>query len=105
MEALAALDALPNIARSMDAPPDIVERVRADYAGHLDEPSDEDDEEHQAVHYERLDHELRLAVLRHKRQVVTALRDANKIDDFVLRDLQAAMDIEEIRLLGPAPLE
>lgn len=101
----AALDALPDIARSMDAPPDIVERIKADYAGHLEEPSEEDDEEHQAVRYERLDHDLRLAVLQHKRQVITALRDANKIDDYVLRDLQAAMDIEEIRLLGPAPIE
>jgi monovalent cation/hydrogen antiporter len=30
------------------------------------------------------------------------MRDANKIDDYVLRDLQAAMDIEEVRLIGPA---
>ena len=51
------------------------------------------------------EHELRLAVLQRKRQAVTALRDANKIDDYVLRDLRAGLDIEEIRLLGPAPLE
>jgi hypothetical protein len=43
---------------------------------------------------------MRLAVLQRKRQAVTALRDANKIDDYVLRDLQAGMDVEEIRLLG-----
>ena len=40
-------------------------------------------------------------MLEHKRRGVTRLRDANEIDDIVLRDLQAALDIEEIRLLGP----
>ena len=99
----AALDALPDIARSMDAPPDIVERITADYQGHLEELRAEDDEDRQAVRYERLEQQLRLAVLQRKRQAVTALRDANKIDDYVLRDLQAVIDIEEIRLLGPAP--
>ena len=37
-----------------------------------------------------------------KRLAVTAMRDAREIDDIVLRDLQAAMDIEEVRLLGPS---
>jgi CPA1 family monovalent cation:H+ antiporter len=48
-----------------------------------------------------LDRKLRLAVLWEKRQAVTALRDANEIDDIVLRELQAGMDAEEVRLLGP----
>ena len=100
----AALDALPDIARSIGAPPDMVERIKADYEGHLEELRAEGDEDRQAVRYERLEHELRLAVLQRKRQAVTALRDANKIDDCMLRDLQAGMDIEEIQLLGPAPL-
>jgi CPA1 family monovalent cation:H+ antiporter len=101
----AALDALPDVAHSMAAPPDMVERIRTDYEGHLEELRAEGGEDREAVRYERLEHELRLAVLQRKRQAVTALRDANKIDDYVLRDLQAGMDIEEIRLLGPAPLE
>ena len=100
-----ALDALPDIARSMDAPPDMVERIRADYEEHLEELRAEGDQDRQAVRYERLEHELRLVVLQRKREVITALRDANKIDDYVLRDLQAGLDIEEIRLLGPVPLE
>jgi CPA1 family monovalent cation:H+ antiporter len=29
------------------------------------------------------------------------LRRANEIDDLVLREIQAALDIEEVRLLGP----
>jgi CPA1 family monovalent cation:H+ antiporter len=101
----AALDALPGLARSMDAPPDMVERIKVDYEGHVEELRAEGGEDRQAVRYERLEHELRLAVLQRKRQAVTALRDANRIDDYVLRDLQAGLDIEEIRLLGPATLE
>ena len=34
-----------------------------------------------------------------------ALRDANEIDDIVLRELQAVMDAEEVRLLGPVPTD
>ena len=97
----AALDALPELARSMAAPPDMVQRIKADYEGHLEELRAEGDEDGQAVRYERLEHELRLAVLQRKREAITALRDRNKIDDYVLRDLQAFLDIEEIRLLGP----
>ncbi|GAB3798055.1 hypothetical protein GCM10027605_09050 [Micromonospora zhanjiangensis] len=40
-------------------------------------------------------------MLARKRREITRLRDANEIDDVVLRELQAALDIEEIRLLGP----
>ncbi|MDQ7908072.1 Na+/H+ antiporter [Phytohabitans sp. ZYX-F-186] len=101
----AALDALPDIARTLDVPPELEDRVRADYEEHLEELRSEGEEEQQAVHYERVEHRLRLAILQRKRQTITALRDANKIDDYVLRDLQAGMDIEEIRLLGPTPLE
>ncbi|WP_433305812.1 Na+/H+ antiporter [Actinoplanes sp. CA-030573] len=103
--ARAALDALPEIARSMDAPPDMVARIRSDYEEHLEELRAEGDHDGEAIRYEQVEHELRLAVLRRKREVVTALRDANRIDDYVLRDLQAGMDIEEIRLLGPASTE
>jgi CPA1 family monovalent cation:H+ antiporter len=100
-----ALDALPDIGRSMNAPPDMVNRIKADYKGHLEELRAEGDEDREAIRYEQLEHQLRLAVLQRKRQAITALRDANKIDDYVLRDLQAVIDLEEIRLLGPAPLE
>jgi monovalent cation/hydrogen antiporter len=104
----AALAALPEIARSMNAPDEMVARIRADYEAHIadlraENAAGHDDRE--AVRYQQQEHELRLAVLRHKRQTVTDLRDHNKIDDYVLRDLQAGMDIEEIRLLGPAPLD
>jgi CPA1 family monovalent cation:H+ antiporter len=101
----AAIEALPEIARTLDAPPDMVERIKADYEEHLEQIRAEGDDDPQAIRYEQQEHRLRLAVLARKRQAVTEMRDANRIDDYVLRDLQAAMDIEEIRLLGPAPIE
>ncbi|WDZ82955.1 Na+/H+ antiporter [Micromonospora cathayae] len=96
----AALDALPDAARGVGAAPEIVDRVRADYETHLDDilaarddPAAERDRD--------VERQLRLAVLAHKRREVTRLRNHNEIDDTVLRDIQAALDIEEIRLLGP----
>ncbi|MEV7624059.1 Na+/H+ antiporter [Actinoplanes sp. NPDC089786] len=96
----AALDVLPEVARSLGAPDDMVDRVRADYEDHLEMARADTDPA--AQRYEELEHRLRLAVLDNKRRAVTRMRDLNKIDDIVLRDLQAAMDIEELRLLGPA---
>ena len=63
------------------------------------------DEENESVAAFELERQLRLRVLERKRQAVTALRDANELDDIVLRELQAAMDVEEVRLLGPVPTD
>ena len=46
--------------------------------------------------------QVRLGVLEHKRRAITELRDQGRIDDIVLLEVQAAMDLEEARLLGPA---
>jgi CPA1 family monovalent cation:H+ antiporter len=83
----------------------MVERIKADYEEHLEQLRAEGDDDDEAIRYEEQEHRLRLAVLDRKRRAVTEMRDANRIDDYVLRDLQAAMDIEEIRLLGPTPIE
>ncbi|MEU5529092.1 Na+/H+ antiporter [Micromonospora chersina] len=97
----AALDALPEVAAELGASPDTVDRLRTDYQDHLEDVrsprSDEADEEREMTR------RLRLGVLDRKRQEVTRLRNRNEIDDVVLRQLQAAIDIEEIRLLGPEP--
>jgi CPA1 family monovalent cation:H+ antiporter len=77
-----------------------LDRIRADYQQHI---RTADDEANESVAAFELERQLRLAVLERKRQAVTALRDANEIDDIVLRELQASLDVEEVRLLGPAP--
>jgi NhaP-type Na+/H+ or K+/H+ antiporter len=48
---------------------------------------------------------LRLALLARKRATVVALRDEQRIDDIVLRQFQARLDIEEVRLSRPDPVE
>ncbi|KKK07802.1 Na+/H+ transporter [Micromonospora sp. HK10] len=95
----AALEALPEIATDVGASADAVDRLRADYQDHLEDvraTRGEQDEQEREI-----GRQLRLAALDRKRREVTRLRDTNQIDDAVLRQLQAAVDIEEIRLLGP----
>jgi CPA1 family monovalent cation:H+ antiporter len=98
----AGLAALPRLAAELGVDDHHLERIRADYEQHLPIANDDAGESEAAIELER---QLRLAVLAQKRQAVTALRDANEIDDIVLRELQAAMDVEEVRLLGPVPTD
>ncbi|MGC4892669.1 Na+/H+ antiporter [Micromonospora sp. DT31] len=95
----AALEALPRVATEVGAAQETVDQIRADYHDHLADARDPRGPE--AEDERELARRLRLRVLDHKRQEVTRLRNANQIDDGVLRELQAAIDIEEIRLLGP----
>jgi monovalent cation/hydrogen antiporter len=94
----AALDALPRLAAELGVTGEHLERIRTDYEQHIQAANDDAGEDAEERALER---RLRLAALTRKRQAVTELRDANEIDDIVLRELQAAMDIEEVRLLGP----
>ncbi|MGW7422028.1 cation:proton antiporter domain-containing protein [Streptomyces sp. NPDC054813] len=45
---------------------------------------------------------LELALLQVKRNTLTDLRDAGRIDDIVLRTVQRMLDVEEVRLTGRA---
>lgn len=49
--------------------------------------------------------QLKLGVVAHKRATTVTLRDRQVIDDTVLRQLQAQLDLEEVRLSGPATIE
>jgi monovalent cation/hydrogen antiporter len=42
---------------------------------------------------------LSLALISRRREALLELRDAQRIDDIVLRQLQARLDIEEVRFL------
>ncbi|MEV4534484.1 Na+/H+ antiporter [Asanoa sp. NPDC049518] len=100
-----ALAALPDIATRFGAPDEVVERIRDEYQGHLDQLRAEGTEHAVQSWQDQVDRRVRLEVLDRKRRAVTAMRDDREIDDIVLRDLQASMDIEEVRLLGPAPTD
>ncbi|WP_255597572.1 hypothetical protein [Micromonospora sp. RL09-050-HVF-A] len=95
-----ALAALPDVAADLAVDAAAVDRLRADYQRHLDLVT-ETGGGPEADRAQELDTRLRLGVLEHKRREVTRLRDNNEIDDSVLREVQATLDIEEIRLLGP----
>jgi CPA1 family monovalent cation:H+ antiporter len=93
---------LPQVASELGATEETVRRIRTEYQAHLDEVRAPD--EGRAPERDRdIERRLRLGVLEHKRREVTRLRDTNEIDDTVLREIQAVLDIEEIRLTGGPP--
>ena len=100
--AQAGLAALPKVAAELGITGEELDRIRSDYEDKVRDVLDDSLDNAPARDRER---RLRLAVLDHKRRAVTELRDANEIDDIVLRELQAVMDAEEVRLLGPVPTD
>ena len=79
-------------------------RERLELIG-LGDSSNGNDDSSDSERTQNLVRELELRVLTHKREAVTRLRDANRIDDIVLREIQETMDAEEVRLLGPSPAD
>ncbi|MEO3773228.1 Na+/H+ antiporter [Micromonospora sp. B9E7] len=98
----AGLAALPQVAAEIGAGEEQVRRLQAEYQRHL---ADVDESGGSTAEERRVERQLRLKVLAHKRREVTRLRDNREIDDLVLQELQAALDNEEIRLLGRGPNE
>ena len=95
-----ALEAIPQIAAGLDTDPEITARLQREYTKHLRllHASDGDSADEPALRYDRQYTALRQAVLARKRAVVLRLRDEGRIDDTVLRQIQARLDIEEVRL-------
>ena len=100
----AALDALPSVASALGAGPELLRRLQREYEEHArfilanNDGSGDDD----LAERKDLVRRVRLGVLDHKRREITTLRNQNLIDDIVLRELQAEMDLEEVQLLDPA---
>lgn len=101
----AAFEALEELAGELGSEPRVVERVRHEMEkrrkllaadGAADDPIVQHDDQYTA---------LRLALLGHKRATLISLRDEQLIDDIVLRQVQAALDIEEVRLARSAVIE
>lgn len=101
-----AFAALPHIAAQLGTDPDVVDRMRREYQQHLrirhandsDDGTVESSVEEPAVRHDQHYTALRLALLARKRATVVRLRDERRIDDTVLREVQAKLDIEEVRL-------
>jgi len=95
-----ALEALPRIAGSLGTDDEVVDRTRTEFDEHLAILRARDGDAEDADGTIRLDDEyvdLRLALLAHKRATVIRLRDERRIDDTVLRQVQARLDLEEVR--------
>ncbi|WP_406020662.1 Na+/H+ antiporter [Nocardioides sp. NBC_00850] len=102
-----ALQAMPELANDLGSETKIVEWLRHEYEAHLatararvggaaDDP----------VLVQHRDYvALRLALIDHKRTTIVRLRDERRIDDTVLRRLQADLDNEEVSLSGSATVE
>jgi hypothetical protein len=97
-----ALSALDRLAEELDTDADVVDRMRREFDEHLraahagEEGADGAAEP--ALRHEQQYAQLRLAVLAQKRATLLRLRDETRIDDTVLRQVQAQLDIEEVRL-------
>lgn len=97
----AARAALPEVARELGVGSDIVAHLSAEYKERAELVTADGDDAATSDLAERNDliRRVRLGVLEHQRKAVTALRNQNLIDDIVLREVQAEMDLEEVQLL------
>jgi len=95
-----ALTAIPQLADGLGTDPEVSGRLHREYEKHLRllRAGDAGADDEPALRYDQQYTALRLAVLAHKRATVLRLRDERRIDDIVLRQIQARLDIEEVRL-------
>jgi monovalent cation/hydrogen antiporter len=97
----AALEALPVVAGELGVGPKLLGRLQKEYEEHaaVVMANDDDPTAHDLVERNELVRRVRLGVLKHQRRAVTALRNQNRIDDIVLRELQHELDLLEVQLL------
>jgi CPA1 family monovalent cation:H+ antiporter len=81
----------------------IQDRVRRDYEEHLAvlEASSTEQPNDSVAQRDSQYTALRQALIGRKHEAVIELRDEGVIDDIVLRQVQAKLDIEDLRLAGP----
>ncbi len=101
----AAYDALESTAAELSTNEMVIERVRHDLEkrrkllaadGAVDDPVVQHDDQYTALH---------LALIARKRVALLELRDSQRIDDIVLRQVQAGFDVEEVRLSRQTPVD
>jgi monovalent cation/hydrogen antiporter len=103
----AALEALPVVGSELGASDELLRRLKKEYEEHaaLVEAGGDAAGPNEVAERNDLLRRVRLGVLEHKRRAITELRDQDRIDDIVLREVQSVMDLEEVRLLQPADTE
>jgi CPA1 family monovalent cation:H+ antiporter len=100
-----ALDAMPQLAAGLGTDPDVVDRLHRELDKRLQLLRAYGTADHPAVRHDEHYTTLYRALIAHKRETVVRLRDERHIDDTVLRQVQAALDLEEVRLSPTEPVE
>jgi Na+/H+ antiporter len=98
-----ALETLPKVAAQLNVSPELLSRLKKEYelrAAVVEDSGNGDSEPSKLFLKKEKIRRLRLRVLDQQRQAVTTMRNQNLIDDIVLRELQAEMDLEEVQLLN-----
>ena len=97
-----AFGALPDLAARLGVDDSVLHRTRAEYERHFEllraNPDNATDDDEPIRRSEAQYNALRLELIAHKRATVVRLRDERRIDDTVLRQIQAKLDREEVRL-------
>jgi len=96
------LAGLQELAAELGTDPQAAAELRREYDAHLRvlRAQGEDGADEAALRHHEDYTALRLAAIAHKRATVVRLRDEARIDDTVLRRVQARLDLEEVRLSG-----
>jgi CPA1 family monovalent cation:H+ antiporter len=101
----AAIEALETTADELGSDAKVIERVRRELDKQRRLVAAAGEEDHPAVQHDDQYTSLLLALIGRRRQALLELRDLQRIDDIVLRRVQARLDVDEVRLLGAHPLE
>jgi monovalent cation/hydrogen antiporter len=101
----AAIEALETTAGELGSDEKVIERVRRELAKQRSVVAAAGQDGDPAVRHNDQYTSLLLALVGRRREALLELRDVQRIDDIVLRRLQARLDAEEVRLLGAHPLE
>jgi len=99
-----ALNSLDEIAARLGVDRTVTAEVRSELSDHRRRSTPRSVDDGESSH-ERQYRDLKLAVIAHKRATITSLRDRQVIDDTVLRQIQARLDLEELRLSEPTDLD
>jgi hypothetical protein len=101
----AAIDALDTTAEELGSGEKVVERVRHELDKQRKLLAAGGAEGDPIVRHDDQYASLSLALISRRREALLELRDEQRIDDIVLRRVQARLDIEEVRFLRRNPLE
>ncbi|GAA1871644.1 Na+/H+ antiporter [Pseudonocardia ailaonensis] len=93
----AAIGSIEATAAELGTDERVVERVRTEFEKRRTVLAADGDHDEQAVRHDDQYAGLWLALIARKREALLELRDEQRIDDIVLRQVQSVLDVEEVR--------